>query len=281
MREAKHVAGALLKYQWNYYAELAGQRNTIQEEIKQALIQVCAPYEFQKWQRAVKYKYVLHPLSSVGSLTYIGGRFNTGTDVNAEVPSFPALYIAQDKDTALQEHLGQEPDKHSDLTPREIALTSAVSEAIVSVSGKLDKVFDLTKSSNLALFVDLIKNFKLSNELKETANKLNMKNPGIVRTPDDLIKTLLNPDWRQLPSNYDVPANSQIFGHLIYSSGIEGILYPSKFTEKSCLAVYPRNFPNTESYIKLDDELPHPKVPSRIDGLTWRVSEMELRELIT
>ena len=184
------------------------------------------------------------------------------------------MYLAQDKDTALQEHLGQEPvPVGSSLTAREIALTNPMSETIVSVSGKLDKVFDLTVTDNLNLFVELIKNFKISKELQITS-------PGIVKTADKLHKTLLHHDWRQLPSNYDVPSNSQIFGHLVYSSRIEGILYPSKFTGKSCLIVFPRNFVRTDSYIMLDDETPHPKIPNRVDGFNWRISELNDKEII-
>ncbi len=281
MRAAKQVTAALVKYQWDYYAELAHQRNAIQEKIKEALIQTCIPYAPQKWQRAIKYKYSWHPLSTFGSLTFIGGRFNTGAAVNTEVPTFPGLYLAQDKDTALQEHLGQEPVPEGfNLSAREIALTNPSSEAIVSVSGKLDKVFDLTKAENLKPIVELIKNFKLSNELKKAAKNLKVESPDVVKTADKLCETLLHHDWRQLPSNYDVPSNSQIFGHLIYSSGIEGILYPSKLTGKLCLVIFPRNFIGTDSYILLDDETPHPKIPSRIDGSNWRISELDAKEII-
>ncbi len=87
-------------------------------------------------------------------------------------------------------------------------------------------------------------------------------------------------DWRQQPSNYDVPSNSQIFGHLVYSSGIEGILYPSKLTRKPCLVVFPRNFYGTDSYVMLDDETPHPKIPNRIDSSNWRISELNAKEII-
>jgi hypothetical protein len=104
--------------------------------------------------------------------------------------------------------------------------------------------------------------------------------PGIVKTAGKLHETLLHHDWRQLPSNYDVPANSQIFGYLVYSSGIEGILYPSKLTGKPCLVIFPRNFVETDSYIALDDETPLPKVPNRIDASNWRMSELDAKEII-
>lgn len=282
MRAAKKVNAEHLKYQWNYYSELARQRNEIQDELKLALTQTCIYFELQNWQRAVKYKYGLHPLSIAGSLTFIGGRFNTGTGVNQEVPFFPALYLAQDKDTALQEHLGQEKTSSNfKLSPLERALTNPSSETIVSVSGKLDKVFDLTKADNLMPFINLIKNFKPSKELIKLAKELNMPNPSVVKTKSQLLQTLLHPDWRQLPSQYDVPANSQIFGHLIYSSEIEGILYLSKFTGKKCLALFPKNFIGTSSFIELNDEVPHEKVPKRIDATNWRISEMDAKEIIS
>ena len=280
MRAAKQGNDAHIKYQWECYAELARQRNAIQDEIKESLIQTCIPYKPLNWQRAVKYKYSYHPLSTVGSLTFIGGRFNTGSGVNTEIPVFPGLYLAKDKDTALQEHLGQEPiPRGSKLTAREIALANPSSETIVSVSGSLDKVFDLSKDSGLEPFINLIKHFKLSDELKITAKKLRLENPVIIKTAKLLHETLLHHDWRQLPSNCDVPSNSQIFGHLIYSSGIEGILYPSKLTGKPCLVVFPRNFVGTDSYIMLDDETPHSQIPHRIDDSNWRICEMDTKEI--
>jgi hypothetical protein len=83
-----------------------------------------------------------------------------------------------------------------------------------------------------------------------------------------------------MPSGYDIPSNSQIFGHLVYLAGIEGILYPSKFTNEPCLIIYPRNFIATDSFILMDDEVPHPKVPTKIDAFNWRLSEMDAKEII-
>ena len=281
MRAAKDRTAALLKYNWEYYSELALQRSQIQDELTKALIQPCiSNYRFDKWQRAVKWKYGLHPLSTLGSCTYIGGRFNTGSDVNSEVPSFPALYLACDKDTALQETLGQMDVNGCGLTPRELALTNPQSEVIVSVSGVLEKVFDLRTAGSLKMFTALIKEFQLSNALKESAKFLGMSKPDVITQPNQLLETLLAGDWRVPPSMYDVPANPQIFGYLIYQAGIEGILYPSKLTSKDCLVVFPRNFAASSSNITFDDEAPHSKVPKRIDCTNWRVCELSARELI-
>lgn len=108
----------------NYYSELVLQREQLKDQIFDVLREKCiSGYKFSNWQRAVKYKYSLHPLSCVGSMTFIGQRFNYGSDINGNLTAFPALYIAADKDTALQETLGQ-TDNNSEkrLSSQELAL---------------------------------------------------------------------------------------------------------------------------------------------------------------
>lgn len=278
---AKQHVARYLKYQWEYYSELAYQRNLIHDELKKILIESSITnYRFDKWQRTVKYKYSLHPLSTVGSLKFIGGRFNAGVDINPEISSFPALYIASDKDTALQETLGQMAEKGSPLSAQELALTNPDSIAVVSVSGELEKVFDLRAAKHLDAFVDMTKGFKLSAALKASARSLKLAAPSVAERSKDLLETLLTKDWRASPVHGDVPANSQIFGALIYQAGIEGILYPSTRTGKECLAIFPNNFAVTSSYIELDDEPPHAKVERRIDSNNWRVCALSPQELI-
>lgn len=280
IERAKKITAQILKYQWEYYSELAHQRNQVHDELKKVLIQSSENFRFEKWQRAVKWKYGLHPLSTAGSLTFIGGRFNAGIDINSAIPSFPALYLAADKDTALQETLGQIEAKGSRLSARELALTNPQSEVIVSVSGELEKVIDLRTAANLNAFVELTRKFKLSPALKESAKRLGLPKPTIVQRSRDLLDTLLREEWRMEPTTRDVPANSQIFGQLIYQAGIEGILYPSRLTRKDCLAIFPNNFAVTSSYITLDDEPPHAGVPRRIDSTNWRFCELSAKELI-
>jgi hypothetical protein len=69
-------------------------------------------------------------------------------------------------------------------------------------------------------------------------------------------------------------------GHIIHQAGIEGILYPSKLNNSLCLVVFPKNFVGTDSCLKLDDELPHEKVPARIDASNWRVCDLETKEVM-
>lgn len=280
IQRAKKITVQRLKHEWEYYSEVAHQRNQVYDELKKILIQTSESFQFEKWQRAVKWKYGLHPLSTTGSLTFIGGRFNAGIDINSAISSFPALYLAVDKDTALQETLGQMKVKDDRLSARDLALINPQSEVIVSVSGKLEKVFSLRVASNLNTFVELTKSFKLSPALKESAKHLGLPRPRIVKHSKDLLDTLLLEDWRKAPMIGDVPSNSQIFGQLIYQAGIEGILYPSSHTGKDCLAIFPNNFAVTSSYITLEDEPPHTSVPRRIDSTNWRVCELSAKELI-
>lgn len=280
MRSAKKRTQDLIDYHWAYYSELAQQRNQNIEEIKKALISASKPdFPFSGWQRAVKYKYSLHPLSTVGSLSFVGGRFNCGMDVNVNVPHHPALYIAEDKDTALQETLGQSATNKSALNPQQLALTSSESQTILSVSGHLDKVFDLTSASNLKSLISILKLFTVSKNLEKRAFELSLDHPNIIQSNKQLLDTVLDKNWRDNPTNLEIPANSQIFGQLLFLSGIEGVLYPSKFTGKKCLALFPQNFEGGSSFIRLDGSPPHPKVPTLIDSKNWRLCDVGFNDI--
>ena len=167
----------------------------------------------------------------------------------------------------------------SELSASELALTNPQSQVIVSVSGQLEKVFDLCAVANLKAFVHRMRKFKLSAVLRESAKRLGVDKPRVIHNPRELLDTLLAENWRAAPAIGDVPANSQIFGHLVYQAGIEGILYPSRLTGKDCLAIFPHNFANTSSYIKLDDEPPDAQVPRQIDGTNWRLCDLSQKEL--
>src|SRR6266704_2023957 len=161
----------LVEFHWEYYSELEFQRNQIREQLKSSLRDTAQPFEFTKWQRIVRYKYSLTPLSTKGSLVDPGGRFNIGDIDCARYPVFPALYIASDKGTALAEVLGREKGTGS-LTPEELALTKPDSITAVSVSGRLESIVDIRDRSNLGGFVYLVKDFKLSKSLIVKARKL-------------------------------------------------------------------------------------------------------------
>jgi hypothetical protein len=269
---ARSKAGleALLKFHWEYYSELAFLRSNVYDSLKGSLLGPAKPFQFSKWQRAVKYKYSLDPLGTKGSRLEPGGRFNIGAVDPTRFVVFSGLYLGFDKRTALAELLGRD-DSDGSLTPEELALTKPNSVAVVSVSGNLESVFDVRNSKDLAGFVDLIKEFQLSPALKRKAKKLGLpvSRLTLVRTVDLLQKELLKSNWRLWPMQFDVPSPSQIFGQIAMDAGIEGILYTSALTEQPCLVVYPPNLANSPSYVELDDPAPSETVPRRIDADTY------------
>lgn len=254
--------------------ELALQRRAIKDQLYEALNRNClSSYAFIQWQRTIRWKHADHPLCTVGSLLR-GGRFNIGSSIDATTfPPFSAFYAAADKDTALQEALGQEAF-HSGLDAHDLALAKPDSVLTFSVSGCLDRVLDLHDVASVRAFAALIKDFKIPPALAREAKRLPVVAPRIVKSPEKLIESLLNPNWRHVETLCEVPANSQLFGQLVMQAGIEGILYPSKLTDKDCLAIFPRNFAGGPSFIKLDDDCPDSTVgPERIDMNNWEVCE--------
>jgi hypothetical protein len=90
--------------------------------------------------RTVTYQYSLEPLSCAGSLTDIGGRFNAGCELDDNTVSpWPALYVAQDLETAFREKFGIASDDVVDgLTAHELALNGKVSHSNVILNGHLE-----------------------------------------------------------------------------------------------------------------------------------------------
>src|SRR5215472_18223254 len=67
------------QFHWQFYSELALLRSKIYNKLKSSLLERAAPFSgLVGWQRAVKYKYSLSPLSTKGSLADSGGRINIG-----------------------------------------------------------------------------------------------------------------------------------------------------------------------------------------------------------
>ncbi len=257
----------ILRYHWDLYSALAYERHKIADQLRVALLEATrSPYEFNGWQRQVRYKYCLTPLSPKGSLIEPGGRFNI-PDVNPDqIPPFPALYIAENKETTLQES-GQHNNPSQVLSGLDLALIKKESIAIIAVKGKLESIIDLHHPQSLRIFLDLIKRFNIPNHLYETAKKIGLKPALTVGSINALMNSLLEPEWRSWCMQFDIPANCQIFGQMVANAGITGILYPSKFTKKKCLAIYPQNF-DSESFIAVEGDTPE-GIMSRLDAHTW------------
>lgn len=256
------------QFHWEYYTALALLRSRIYDSLKKSLSERTKPFDFREWQRAVKYKYSLSPLSTQGSLVDPGGRFNIGAIDPARFPAFPALYLASNKKTALAELLGRDGPPGS-FTPEELALTKSTSITIVSVSGELESVLDVRDARNLTGFIDLIKDFSIPSKLYTKARKVGLP-IKLIRSAGELANVLATPRWREWPIAFDVPAAPQIFGRIVMDAGIEGILYESVLTGEPCVAIYPQNFQDSSSFIEIDGPCPAELAHTRIDSTTYK-----------
>lgn len=240
IRKWKQGQDEFIRVHWDWYSELAYQRSKVLPNIKEALSEASVgPFDFTDYQRAVKYKWSLDPLSVRGSIADIGGRFNIGEIDRTKFPVFPALYLGQDRMASLQELLQVDPNGEGELTAEELALTDSQSVTIVSMFGSLETIIDLDQPDRLKKCINLIKDFKVSEALVKAGRKIGFE-PNAARDIAKLIPTLLDPFWRRFPMHVDVPANSQLFGQLVSESGIDGIKYPSKYPRNLVWRYFPK-----------------------------------------
>lgn len=281
LEKGKQLSQDHLKHQWDFYSELAFQRNAIADELMDAISESCVEdYEFESWQRALQWKYTNHPLCTIGSVKQYGGRFNIGENISpsSSLKTFPAFYIAQDQPTARAEAFGTQVSGFS-LSPDEVALTNKRSYGCISLSGSLDRVIDLTKRSSLTKFVRLISKFTITQSIYDSAERLNLPPPTLITSAALLLESFLASNWRKEPAQSDIPANGQIFGQLAYKSGVDGILFKSSKTKKRCLAIFPSNFANGNSYMQLDDEPPENWTVKLIDSDNFDLCEKSIEEI--
>jgi hypothetical protein len=81
---------------------------------------------------------------------------------------------------------------------------------------------------------------------------------------------VLDRHWRNLPIQFGLPSNPQIFGNLLRNAGFEGVVYPSSKGNETCLAVFPENLGGSESFVELADLAPSGVTNTRLDSATWR-----------
>ena len=249
---------------WDLYNELAYQRSKVLGQLITTLIGAAVGPEDFSYYRSVRYRWSHDPLSVQGSILDDGGRFNIGDIARTKFSPFPCLYLGADRITALQELFQVPPEGRQGLSAEELALAAQPSETTLSVYGSLGTIIDLNQPDRLKDFVHLIKDFKLSESLKKAGNKIGVK-VGNVQNLQGLITSLLYPNWRAYPMHVEVPASCQIFGQLVSEAGIEGIKFPSKYSG-NCLAIFPKNFEGTDSFVQLTDQAPPGVTRIRIDA---------------
>lgn len=247
------------------------QRNAVRSQLTDALqaVEPCN-VDLQGWCRIVPHRYSLDPLSPIGSLFSIGGRFNVGRDLPIDVRSpWSALYIASDAETAYREKYGiARVNNHVGLGPTDFALMPRESLTVAAVNGRIAHAFDLTTLTNLAPVCKAIGRFKMPRELLDAIRALRIPrgNIRVVRTPIMLHRAVMAANWRQWPLQFDVPALSQVLAGLILAAGYEAILYPSSKSGERCIAVFPQNLFHRESFIELASPAPPGSLHTRMDA---------------
>jgi RES domain len=244
----------LQDYHYLWFFELESQRATHHQRMLEALRSVPGTtVSLDAWGRAMAYKYSDAPLSCIGSLKWVGGRFNYGVDIDASrFTPFPALYLAQDAETGFREMNGLvRGTERSGLNASELALCTESSITWVAVEGAVNNIFDVTRAANLRAFADVLNTFKLSRNVRDVEAKLNATPLRLARTAKELQRSFMSENWRELPTLFSTPANSQLFGHLLTHAGFEGVLYSSTITGRRNLALFPRQLQNSSSVVRV------------------------------
>jgi hypothetical protein len=242
------------QYHYLWYFELEAQRAAHQQQILDALRSVPGiAMDLSNWGRAMPYKYSATPLSCVGSLKWVGGRFNYGVDIDStRFAPFPALYLAEDMETGLREMQGlTREDTRGGLNPSELNFCAVNGIAWVAVAGNVSNIFDLTHPGTLQGFASILSKFKLSKAVRDAENKLGAVPLRLVATADELHNSFMLENWREYPSVVNTPANSQLFGHLLSVAGFEGALFSSTRTGKGNLVLFTRQFKNSASLVRV------------------------------
>lgn len=249
--------------------DFARQRLKHKDQLMKALqAKPAGPFEFKRWVRIVTYEYSQAPLSAAGSLGSVGGRFNVGVDVDAENP-WPALYIAEDAETAYREKYQLPQAAHvSGLTPAELALETATSTATVFLDGHLERVFNINDPYAVIRLCNVLKRMPMPAAVGPMLRRLKAA-PNVVynvKKPVDFRRAVLEQNWRVWPVQFGLPSPSQVLGQLLRDAGFEAVRFPSSKNGKQCLVVYPQNVDNVRSYVELADTCPEGVVHVRLDA---------------
>lgn len=247
--------GQLLRsFQLALFYGLEAQRELQKSRILNAIHGGCRPnFAFENWARVVDQRFSNDALSPCGSL-YISGRFNIGRDVSPpRFPTFPALYVASNHATAFCEKFGVEHDaKYQGLTSDELRACSGQSWSSFSVNGVVHRVLDLTDNAVPAQLCAIFARFSIPVEAMRAARMAGLGKATIVRTLPQFYKTVLANNWRAMPSQFNLPSNSQIIGQLAAEAGCEAILYPSvQYPSGMCLALLTRCIANDGTFVEI------------------------------
>lgn len=235
-----------------------------QRRIRQALIAALqdlphVPLPMNRWVRIVSYQYSMEPLSAAGSLHGYGGRFNPGAELDHDTLSpFPALYVAEDPETAFREKFQLSSiDKVDGLTPQELALAHTSSYSTLAINGEIKQALDLTSPRSLESVAKVFGRIKMPQRARELRKRLRIlpKNLRMITTGRQLYDAVLTHNWRTLPAQFGIPAAGHTLAELIRAAGFEAILYRSTKGSGRCIAIFP-DLLGASSFVELADASP-------------------------
>jgi hypothetical protein len=155
-------------------------------------------------------------------------------------------------ETGLREMQGLTRDNtRNGLNSGELNLCARNGVAWVSVSGKESNIVDLTRSGSLEGVAKIISTFKLSKAVRDVEKKLSIAPLRLIATAEELFNSFMLENWREYPTIVNTPANSQLFGHLLSIAGFEGALFSSTRTRNKNLVLFPRQFKNSASFVRV------------------------------
>jgi RES domain len=270
LHQWKSAAHRMEALQRSLHFGLEDQRQRVEPRLLESIrSSTISNFTGSAWSRVVDYRFSLEPLSTAGSIQDIGGRFNIGAGLSpGAFTPFPAFYCAENYATAFLEKFGSREAGGEGLSGAELALRRPTSFTQVRLQVQLENVLDSSDHAALKPIVDILKELQIPKSVPQTARKLGLKQtPWLVRSTITLQRQLLHPNWRMLPMQFDLPANSQVFGRLVAAAGVHGILYHSaRDSGHRCLALYPQNWSGSSSFIELADTPPAGVRVIRLDG---------------
>jgi hypothetical protein len=154
-------------------------------------------------------------------------------------------------------------------TATDFGLKSDSSYSAIRLKGSLEIILDLTSENNLKPFLKHLKKILPTEEIVENAENIGLNRPTSITTINQLMNALTDPYWSAQPLQLGIPSNSQIFGQIARSAGIQGLLYKSRHGVGKCLAIYPDNLARSNSYIEMKDNAPE-SVIKKMDATSWR-----------
>lgn len=232
-------------------AERRRRHSELMEALNKAVPISCA---VSRWVRMIEARYVDDPLSCAGSLKG-GGRFNIGMDADKRLrPPFPALYIAEDADTAYHEfYQCAKGTKVGGLSPEDLSLGR--SNAQFFLNGQVSNVFDATDLDSLEAICRVFARISMPASVPPILRRLGSPKAIQMINNAATLRQQINRNWRTWPSQFGIPSPSQQLAELVVMAGFDAIRYRSTKGDGYCLAVFPTNIGNAGTYIELAD--PH------------------------